>query len=412
VLLVRGLARGKTGRLASLLPLVLAACSTVTVRRETEVRHDYPAGVAQMRWHTQIHAYPATEGHPEECASGALVGNRLVLGSRGGSVVGVDVGSGSIAWSTPVSGGIDGEARYDKERGQVYVGSDDGFLYAIDPTKGSIRWSSKFKGPIDHAPDIGTSGLFLATAADRVFAVDPSDGKMRWQYEREAPEGFTIHGYAVPRQVGKSVYAGFSDGYIVSLQAETGDLLWSRSLAAASEQFVDVDATPMFRNMETLEGFPSLPATVRAEQSSAAPHAATLFAASFSGGIYALRPKDGEVLWHTLMDGIGSLAMGEQNLYAMSAREGLAAIGLQGNILWRQGLQDAGDLTAPVEVGPYLVFSGSRQGLFILERATGKLLQIFDPARGMCAPPTVDREGRTVYVLANSGMLYAVDLIW
>ena len=387
MLLVRGLARGKTGRLASLLPLVLAACSTVTVRRETEVRHDYPAGVAQMRWHTQIHAYPATEGHPEECASGALVGNRLVLGSRGGSVFGVDIGSGSIAWSTPISGGVDGEARYDKERGQVYVGSDDGFLYAIDPTKGAIRWSSKFKGPIDHAPEIGSSGLFLATAADRVFAVDPSDGKMRWQYERETPEGFTIHGYAVPRQAGKSVYAGFSDGYIVSLQAETGDLLWSRSLAAASEQFVDVDATSIVQDDK-------------------------LFAASFSGGVYALRPKDGEVLWHTLMDGAGSLAMGEQNLYAMSAREGLAAISLQGNILWRQGLEDAGDLTAPVEVGPYLVFSGSRQGLFIIERATGKLLQIFDPARGMCAPPTVDREGRAVYVLANSGTLYAVDLIW
>jgi outer membrane protein assembly factor BamB len=369
------------------LPLVLAACSTVTVRRETVVRHDYPAGVAQMRWHTQVHAYPSTEGHPEECASGALVGNRLVLGSRGGSVVGVDVGSGSIAWSTPVSGGVDGEARYDRERGQVYVGSDDGFLYAVDPTTGAIRWSSKFKGPIDHAPEMGASGLFLATAADRVFAVDPSDGKMRWQYERETPEGFTIHGYAVPRQAGKSVYAGFSDGYIVSLQAETGDLLWSRSLAAASEQFVDVDATPLVQHDKIL-------------------------AASFSGGVYALRPKDGEVLWHTLMDGVGSLAMGEQNLYAMSAREGLAAINLQGNILWRQGLQDAGDLTAPVEIGPYLVFSGSRQGLFILERATGKLLQIFDPARGMCAAPTVDREGRAVYVLANSGVLYAVDLLW
>lgn len=387
MLLVRGLARRKTGRLVSLLPLVLAACSTVTVRREIPVRHEYPAGVAQMRWHTQIHAYPATEGHPEECASGALVGNRLVLGSRGGSVVGVDVGSGTIAWSTPVSGGVDGEARYDKERDQVYVGSDDGFLYAIEPTKGAIRWSSKFKGPIDHAPEIGTSGLFLATAADRVFAVDPSDGKMRWQYEREAPEGFTIHGYAVPRQAGKSVYAGFSDGYIVSLQAETGDLLWSRSLATASEQFVDVDATPIV-------------------------HDDQLFSASFSGGVYALRLNDGEVLWHTLMDGTGSLAMGAQNFYAMSAREGLAAISLQGNILWRQGLQDAGDLTAPVEVGPYLVFSGSRQGLFIIERATGTLLQIFDPARGMCAPPTVDREGRVVYVLANSGMLYAVDLSW
>jgi outer membrane protein assembly factor BamB len=340
-----------------------------------------------MRWHTQIHAYPLTEAHPEECASGALIGSRLVLGSRGGSVVGVDVDSGAVTWSTPISGGVDGNARYDQERGQVYVGSDDGYLYAIDPGKGTIRWSSKFKGAVDHGPDMGSAGLFLATAADRVFAVDPSDGKMRWQYERETPEGFTIHGYAVPHQHGAVVYAGFSDGYLAALQAETGDLLWSRSLAAASEQFVDVDASPIVQGDK-------------------------LYAASFSGGLYALRPKDGEVLWHVIIDGTSGIAMGAANLYVVSSREGMAAVSLQGNILWRQGLPEAGDLTVPIEVGPYLVFSGSHQGLFILERSTGKLLQVFDPARGMCAAPTIDREGKAIYVLANSGTLYALDLIW
>jgi outer membrane protein assembly factor BamB len=372
---------------ASSLSLWATACSTATVRRDTTERHDYAAGVAQMRWHTKIHAYPLSESRSEECATGALVGSKLVLGSRGGSVVGVDVGSGAVTWSTPVSGGVDGDARFDKERGQVYVGSDDGYLYAIDPAQGAIRWSSKFKGPIDHGPEIGSAGLFLSTAADRVFAVDPSDGKTRWQYERDTPEGFTIHGYAVPRQYGSVVYAGFSDGYLAALQAETGDLLWSRSLAAASEQFVDVDASPVVRGDK-------------------------LFAASFSGGVYALRPKDGEVLWHLLVDGTSALAMGMANIYAVSSRDGLAAVSLQGNILWRQGLPDAGDLSVPIEIGPYLVFSGSRQGLFIVERSTGKLLQVFDPARGMCAAPTVDREGKALYVLANSGTLYALDLLW
>jgi outer membrane protein assembly factor BamB len=377
------------GRLGGflLIGLQLVACSTATVRRESVERHEYPAGVAQMRWHTRIHEYPPTESHPEECASGALVGSHLVLGSRAGSVVAVDIGSGAVAWSVAVRGGVDGEARYDQQRGQVYVGTDDGWLYAIEPATGNIRWSSKFKGPIDHPPEIGSSSLFLATAADRVFAVDPADGKLQWQYERETPEGFTIHGYAVPRQEGRSVFAGFSDGYLVGLRADSGDLLWSRSLAAASDQFVDVDANPVVWRGK-------------------------LFAASFSGGLYGLRPGDGEVLWHTFLDGISGLTQGASNLYAVSARAGLAAVSGDGNILWRHGLKSAGDLTTPVEVGPYLVFSGSREGLFVLEGETGKLLQIFDPARGMCAAPTVDKQGRALYVLANSGSLYAIDLIW
>jgi outer membrane protein assembly factor BamB len=302
-------------------------------------------------------------------------------------VVGVDVGTGQVAWSTPIPGGVDGDARFDRLRGQVYVGSDDGFLYAIEPERGTIRWSAKLKGAIERSPDIAPDSLYVATAADRVYAIDPNSGGTRWQYERDMPEGFTIHGNAAPRRAGDVVFAGFSDGYLVALRATSGELLWSRSLAAASEQFVDVDATPIVDGDR-------------------------VFAASFSGGIYGLGGKDGEVLWHTLVDGTSDIALGSENLYAVSAREGLAALSRQGNLLWRQGLPEAGDLTVPAEVGPYLVFSGSREGLFILERRTGKLLQVFDPARGMCAAPTVDVEGRTLYVLANSGALYAVDLLW
>jgi outer membrane protein assembly factor BamB len=369
------------------LALALTACSTATVRREVVAHHDYPAGVAQMRWHTQIHAYPMSEPRPEECATGALVGSRLVLGSRAGTVVGVDVGRGEIQWSTPISGSIDGDARYDKGRGQVYLGSDDGILYAIEAEQGKIRWSGKFKGPINRSPEVGDTSLYLATSADHIYAVDPGNGKPRWQYERETPEGFTIHGYAAPRLRKDVVYTGFSDGYLVALQAESGDLLWSRSLAAASEQFVDVDASPLFDG-------------------------GNLIAASFSGGIYGLRANDGDVLWHVLLDGISGLAMGSGHFYAVSSRDGLAAISPQGNVLWRQGLPQAGDLTVPVGVGPYLVFSGSREGLFIVDRRSGQLLQIFDPGRGMCAAPTVDQENRVLYVLANSGTLYALDLIW
>jgi outer membrane protein assembly factor BamB len=377
---------GNAGLLVALVACALA-CSTATVRREVAAHREYPAGVAHMRWHITINRHPMSEAQPEECATGALVGRRLVLGSRGGAVVGVDVGTGAVSWSTRIAGGVDGDARYDQRRGQVYVGSDDGYLYAIEPEQGKIRWSAKFKGPIDRAPEIATDGLYLATAADRVYAVDPTDGKTRWQYERDTPEGFTIHGYAAPRRYGDLVYAGFSDGYFVALRPDTGELAWSRSLAAASEQFVDIDATPVLGD-------------------------GTLYAASFSGGLYGLRPKDGEVLWHTLIDGVAAVSLGEETLYTVSAHEGVAALSRQGNILWRQGLPDSGDLTMPVEIGPYLVFSGSRQGLFIVDRKTGKLLTVFDPARGMCAGPTVDREGRTLYLLANSGVLYALDLVW
>jgi hypothetical protein len=64
-------------------------------------------------------------------------------------------------------------------------------------------------------------------------------------------------------------------------------------------------------------------------------------------------------------------------------------------------------------VGPYLIFSGSRAGLFIVERSSGKLLQLFNPGRGACAAPAIDAaDNHRLYLLANSGSLYALDLVY
>ena len=227
------------------LALSVHGCGSGALHRATEERHEYPAGVVQMRWRTVIHPYAASDAQPEECATGALVDAR----------------------------------------------------------------------------------------------------------------------------------------------AETGELRWARSLAAASDQFVDVDSTPVLRDD-------------------------LVIAASYSGGLYALRAKDGDQVWRMGVEGAVAIRAGANRLYVASPRDGLAAVTMQGQIEWRQGLAQAGDLTPPQEVGPYLVFTGSRSGLFVLDRLKGEVLQIFDPGRGMCAAPLIDAERREIYVLANSGTLYALSLVW
>jgi len=366
---------------------ILHGCGSSALHRATEERHEYPAGVVQMRWRTVIHSYPATEAQPEECATGALVDSRLVLGSRAGQVAAVDTATGRVVWSVPIAGSVDGEARFDSARGQVYLGSDDGVFYAIDPKDGSTRWSFRGKGSIESRPEVGPALVYFTSAANRVVALDAATGGKRWQYERDAPEGFSIHGHAGPRLGGDVLYTGFDDGYLVALTAETGELRWARSLAAASEQFVDVDSTPVLRDD-------------------------LVVAASYSGGLHALRARDGEPVWRMGIEGAVAIRAGANRLYVASPRDGLAAVTMQGQIEWRQGLAQAGDLTPPQEVGPYLVFTGSRSGLFVLDRLKGEVLQIFDPGRGMCAAPLIDAERREIYVLANSGTLYALSLVW
>lgn len=363
---------------------LLGACGGAAVRRTSGLEREAPSAVAHLRWRTSINDQGMFVARPEECASGAIVGSNLVIGSRGGKLVALNTSDGRTVWSTPLSGGIDGDTRLDLARQQVYVGSDDGFVYAVD-ARGAIRWSYKAKGAIDRGAELGGALVYFSTSADRVFALEADGGKFRWQYERETPEGFTIHGHAAPRLHDGAIYAGFSDGYLVSLNSENGEVMWARSLAAATDQFVDVDATPAFAGE-------------------------LVITSSYSGGLYALRNRNGDVRWRLNIEGASAIGMADNRLYVAAPREGLAALTPEGQFLWRQGLADAGDLTPPVAVGPYLLFSGSRAGLFIIERSTGRLLQLFNPGRGACAPPTVD--GNNVYLLANSGSVYALSLVY
>jgi outer membrane protein assembly factor BamB len=365
--------------------LAAAACAGATVRRDEGVPQDQPARVVEMRWRAQINERGLFAARPEECATGAIVGDRLILGSRAGVVVALRISDGRILWSTSVSGAVDSETLYDERHGQVYVGTDDGTLYAMDPSSGAVRWSHRSKGAIERRPTADADSVYVATAADRVFALDARTGKQRWQYDREPPEGFTIHGHAGPRLMGNLLLAGFSDGFLVALRPTNGEVAWARSLAAASEQYVDVDSTPV-------------------------PYRDLVVASSYSGGLYAVAATNGDVRWRVGVEGAGTVQVAGDRFFFAAPREGLTALTPEGQILWRQGLAQAGDLTPPQEAGRYLLFTGSRAGLFVVNRTSGALLQLFNPGRGMCAAPALDADRRTAYVLANSGWVYALQI--
>ena len=375
------------GAVALAMGVAAAGCVAATARRlDDAATPPHRAGILQIAWRTTLHEHGLFEPSPEECASGVLAGGRLVIGSRASAIVGVAPETGHLDWITPVSGGVDSEARFDAQRGQVYVGADDGSFYAVDPKTGAIRWSYHGKGAIERPAEIGPDLVYIGSAADRVVALEPGTGKWRWQYERDMPEGFTIHGYAGPRLRGQQVMTGFADGYFVSLSAASGEVVWAKSLAAASDQFVDVDSTAALNND-------------------------TAYVSSYSGGLYALDPRDGSVRWRLGIEGVGDVTAETDRLYFVAPRYGLHAAHPDGHVIWRQGLSEAGDLTHPMVVGNYLIFSGSRGGLFVVDRGSGELLEIFNPGQGVCAPATLDPVTHRLYVLSNSGSLYSLNLI-
>lgn len=373
----------------------LAGCgsfgSVVDPRAPWEHHHTHDVGrpVLSHRWNRTI-ADHSTAMRPQEFADVAVaVGGSaeasdgrgtLFVGSHDGTFYALSARDGSTLWKREI-GSVSGQPLLTGDL--LFVGTDDGVLFALTPETGEVRWQYQAKGAILRPPVASGDTLVFSTDVDKVFALDRTTGKWRWQYERETPEAFTIRGHAGVTVVDDHVYAGFADGHVVALGLGGGEVLWVRSLAGAASQFIDIDTTPVVRD-------------------------GSLYAASTSGGLYALAAIDGTEQWHTSMQGADQLILDGDRLYAIAAEEGVFALDLRGHVLWRQGLAKAGDPARPVISDRYLFLAMSDGGLFIVDKRDGTLLQSFDPGNGISSSPAL--MGGQLFLLSNGGVLYAMNV--
>ena len=335
--------------------------------------------VLDLAWKRIVHDR-SMDNLPQELATPVATREAVYVGSHAGVFLALRPADGKVLWqrelgpvsSTPLLAGS-----------RIYVGSDDGALVALDAHDGQVRWRHAGKGAVLQPPVLAGELVLFASDADRVIALERETGKWRWQYERETPEEFTMRGHAGVTVVDDRVFAGFSDGHLVALTLAGGEVSWVRSLAGEAKQFMDVDSTPVVDR-------------------------GVLYAASTSSGLYALDPSDGTERWHVGMHGAGMISLDVGAIYVAAADEGLMAIDLTGHVLWRQGLRGAGDPGKPIISDKYLFISMAERGMAVVDKASGALLQSFEPGPGVSSDPTLEAD--SLYVMSNGGILYAMSV--
>jgi outer membrane protein assembly factor BamB len=342
-------------------------------------RGDPGLPVLSMRWKRVLIDHREDFGS-QEFASGAIDDDTLYIGSRGGDFLALDPWTGAIRWKRRV-GSV--SSRPLVQQGRVYLGTDDGLLVCLDGEDGAERWRYSTKGGILRQPVLSGDMLLFSNDADVVYALDATTGAFRWQYKADMPEEYTLRGHAGVTVADDLAFTAFANGTMVALRTATGSVAWMTSLKGSADRFVDVDCRPV------VDGD-------------------TVYAASSAGGVFALDRTTGLVRWRLPMEGVGSLQLAGDRLYAIAAELGVYAIDRQGNVVWRQGLRDAGEPADPVISEDYLIYALSRSGLFVADKATGRIHQFLDPGYGVSATPTVD--GDMMYVLSNGGILYALQL--
>jgi outer membrane protein assembly factor BamB len=192
-------------------------------------------------------------------SSPVVVGDRVYLHSREGDnevVRALDLSSGAELWryqvETPYTRNPAAFSHGKGPKSTPVVAGDTlctlgitGRLTCFDRANGKVRWQKDFAGRFDRAwPDFGTAmspavfdGKLIVQVggidSGALAAFDPRTGEQLWSYEGEGPA------YASPVLIeshGKKQVVSQTRTHIVSVDLDTGNLLWQTELITAYEQ--------------------------------------------------------------------------------------------------------------------------------------------------------------------------------
>jgi len=309
-------------------------------------------------------------------------GSRVFTGAVDGSVFCLRSTDGKVLWRKQTDGPVGGQPLV--AEGVLYVGSIDGKLYAFRMSDGELLWNYRMPGAVVGQPVLTGDKILAMTDVNSLTCLEAQTGKWLWSYRRPVPAGrFQVRGVADPLVVGETVYAGFSDGFLVTLSLVDGSLINSLELSGDNDQFGDVDTTPIME-------------------------AGNLVTGSFGQGVVALDPQSMTERWKYKAEGPSALESADGMLYFSTADGKVAAVrATDGKLIWRFSSKK-GQLSRPVVAGNWLLVSSEEYSLLALDRRSGKLVQIFNPGKGASAAPVV--AGSRVYWTSNGETLYAMSL--
>lgn len=179
------------------------------------------------------------------------------------------------------------------------------------------------------------------------------------------------------------IAVGTADRQVVLLERATGLVMWRTRLKG------------------TIRGGPLLDGDRVYVGTEAAPE----------GRVYALRLKDGRVLWSTRTGSIeASLALDHDTLYA-ATETGLVLrlAATDGKVRWRRQLPGA-VRAPPLPTPDGVVVATTADTVFLLDRARGAVRRRLATAGAVLAGPALRPDGRQIYVGTTAGHVLAVAL--
>ncbi len=288
---------------------------------DTPIQHVDAAPNFKVAWSKSIGA--PTKGDTEVIVQPVSDGRLIYVMDGEARVSALDVNTGNTAWSVD----LNPHNKRDKiafggglalANGKLFVTSGYRFIDALDPSNGKVIWSKPTDTQFHAAPTANDTAIFVTDVDNQIFAFDQSSGDMLWTYQAIA-EPARLMRSSSPIVSGGLVYAPFSSGELVAINASTGDPVWEQVLAQSSR-------TNALSEIRDIAGRPVL-------------YNGTVFAASHSGIFEAMNATTGDPKWQIQTDSINTPWVSGDVVFLVSLQgELIAANRDNGQIYWLQDL--------------------------------------------------------------------------
>ncbi|WP_438951342.1 outer membrane protein assembly factor BamB [Porticoccus sp.] len=316
-----------------------------------------------------------------------LAAGIIYAADSAGDVIALDADTGKQIWKKsldfPLAGGVGFGG------GLVVVAGTDGGVFALEAETGEQRWNARVTSEVLASPAVNETVVVVQSHDGKLVGLHPSNGEKRWQFEIDIPI-LTLRGTSPPILSDNMLIAGFANGKVIALTADSGSILWENRLAIPQgrtelERLVDVDGRAVLVDE-------------------------VIYASSYQGRIGAIAKASGRGIWYQDASSVHDLAYGLEQVYSVQKDDEVRAIrGNSGQILWSNDQLTLRKLNAPVTIEGNLAVADGEGYLHFLSQTDGRFVaRVRVDSDGVTAPMIAD--GQTLYVQDNSGGITAYQL--
>jgi outer membrane protein assembly factor BamB len=361
--------------------LILTSCGGKITRPQATPLRDLPAPLPlAVNWQvsTEASTVPGARLEP------LVISASEVIFASGRKLVAVT--DGKIRWqqslSAEVSGGVSGDGF---DRLALVSGNQ---VEVREQATGNLRWQQTLSS-LALAKPLFIFDLLLVRSSDgTLLALDAQSGQVRWRYQSPIPS-LQLLGHSSPVSLENQVIAqGFDDGKLALFNRD-GTPLWERYPISSSGRSIiarlnDLDAAPLLLRD-------------------------TLFVASYQQALVALAVNDGQVYWRYPVSTFQNLDSDGLSIFVSAEDDSVHAVSaVSGQLRWKNEDLRYRGLSAPLLFGRFLAVGDAAGVLHLLDTASGQIVG----RRALTTSPitALAADRRTLYAQQANGELFALTL--